>query len=548
MNGWDHWCEIGPLGDMLVRGAQLAPERNAIVFPTQKRTYSQLLAGARKVARGLIALGVKPGEKVGMLMINGPEFVEGLFGITLMGCIAVPLNARHKSKELRFIIENAELVSILTTYEESEYQNFTQLLCDALPSLAASANPVALDLPEAPRLKSAVLLLGKNRPGFLDRATLDALAATKSDDDVEALRLRVRVRDTALIIYTSGTTANPKGCMLSHEATVRGPTDRARRRFATGGANVHWGGGPLFHIGSLAPFIGTIGVVGTHLTDTYFDAGRALALMYEHKATTAWPWFAAIMQALLDHPTFDAAKLGTLKTLLLIGPEALMHRVLAALPQTELLQACGMTETAGIFAITGPEETIKQRATTQGHPSPGIEVRIRDLEGNGEAPRGKVGELMVRGYCVMDGYYHDPKKTAEALDEDGWLYTGDLYSREADGCLIFNGRLKDMLKVGGENVAAIEVEAFLCQHPAVKWAEVVGLPDPRLDEVPAAFVELRAGEQLEAEALIEFCKGKIASYKVPRQVHFLKAEDWPMSATKVDKRALRTRLAELQPR
>jgi fatty-acyl-CoA synthase len=168
-------------------------------------------------------------------------------------------------------------------------------------------------------------------------------------------------------------------------------------------------------------------------------------------------------------------------------------------------------------------------------------VRIVDVESGGDVDPGVVGELLVRGYCVFEGYFRDPERTAATL-ADGWLRTGDLYSRGSDGSLTFNGRLKDMLKVGGENVAAIEVEAFLCEHPAVKLAEVVGIPDPRLDEVPVAFVELRSGSALRADELIEFCKGRIANYKIPRAVYFVEADEWPMSATKVDKRALRNRL------
>jgi fatty-acyl-CoA synthase/long-chain acyl-CoA synthetase len=205
-----------------------------------------------------------------------------------------------------------------------------------------------------------------------------------------------------------------------------------------------------------------------------------------------------------------------------------------------------MTETAGIFALSDRHESATRRATTQGKAVPGVEVRIVDIESGRDVEGDTVGEILVRGYCVMEGYYRDPAKTAANLDPDRWLHTGDLYCRHPDGNLVFNGRLKDMLKVGGENVAAIEVEAFLCEHPAVRLAEVVGMPDERLDEVPVAFVELRAGESLSAQELIEFCKGRIASYKIPRAVHFLTSDAWPMSATKVDKRALRSRLAELR--
>jgi fatty-acyl-CoA synthase/long-chain acyl-CoA synthetase len=169
-------------------------------------------------------------------------------------------------------------------------------------------------------------------------------------------------------------------------------------------------------------------------------------------------------------------------------------------------------------------------------------VRIVDPDTGIELPDGTMGEILVRGYNVMERYWAAPEKTAETLTEDGWLRTGDLYTRLPGGSLIFGGRCKDMLKVGGENVAAIEVEAFLCTHPAVKTAEVVGRRDPRLDEVPVAFVELQTGSIADEETLIAHCRGQIASYKVPRAIYFVTASDWPMSATKIDKRALRERV------
>jgi fatty-acyl-CoA synthase/long-chain acyl-CoA synthetase len=359
---------------------------------------------------------------------------------------------------------------------------------------------------------------------------------------VDNTRRGVRVRSRAAILYTSGTTANPKGCMLSHEAMTRGAVERARGRLKSAEHSVTWGAGPLFHIGSLAPFIGSVGAAGTYLTDAFFEPGRALRLMMDEGATNAWPWFPAIVHSLLDHPEFNCARLETLRRILVICPPPLMERLQRLLPKAELLQACGMTETAGIFALNGPDDSAAQRINSQGRAAPGVELRIIDPETGSDLPPGSAGEILVRGYCVMDGYYRDAEKSAAALDAEGWFHTGDLYRRDADGTLTFNGRLKDMLKVGGENVAAIEVEAFLSQHPAVKLAEVVGRPDPRLDEVPVAFVELRPGMLATEAELIDFCKGRIANYKVPRAIHFMTAVDWPMSATKVNKRELRTRL------
>ena len=545
---FDDWSEVCTLGDLLIRSAARHPDRKALVLPEFALTYAELGDAAVDVARGIIGLAVAPRSHVGILANNSRELVAAIFGAALANCVAVPLNARHKSSELGFIAKNADLSLILTTAADTSFVDFRESLLGALPSLAAASDGGALALPEAPMLRHIVLLEGEAPAGFTSRAEFANAAAAVPLDLVDEARRRTRVRDTAMIIYTSGTTANPKGCMLTHEALTRGPVERADQRFRSSDHDVTWGGGPLFHIGSFAPFLGSIGTGGTYLTDVVFDAGRALDLMEQEAVTAAWPWFPAILQPLLDHAEFRPERLASLRKALLIAPQTLVERVQALFPQTEFMQACGMTETAGIFALCGPDETHEQRATSQGMAVPGVEVRIIDPESGAPMQHDKVGEILVRGYSVMSGYYRSPEKTAEALDEDGWLHTGDLYAQSADGRLTFHGRAKDMLKVGGENVAAVEVEAYLCRHQAVKIAEVVGRPDPRLDEVPVAFVELRPGHAVTPQELIEFCTGRIASYKVPRAVYIVAESDWPMSATKVDKRALRSRLAELDGR
>lgn len=539
---FSEWSEVSPLADLLIRSAARYPDRQALVMPDLTLTYAELRDASIEIARGIMGLGLRQRAHVGILANNSRELVTALFGAALANCVAVPLNARHKSRELGFIIENADLALILTTAADTRFVDFRTVLSEALPSLGASASSAPLALAEAPLLRGVVVLEGEAPAGFLTRADLAQAAQSVPISAVDAARRATCLRDTALIIYTSGTTANPKGCLLAHEAVTRGPVERASSRFRAREHDVTWGGGPLFHIGSLAPFIAVIGTGGTYVTDVFFDAGRALELMERENVSVAWPWFPAILQPLLDHPAFDPARLAALRKVLLIAPPALVNRIQHTFPEAEFMQACGMTETAGIFALCAPDETPEQRAVSQGKPVPGIAVKIIELESGAEAEPDVVGEILVRGYCVMDGYYRSPEKTAEALDSEGWLHTGDLYARAADGQLTFHGRAKDMLKVGGENVAAIEVEAYLCSHPAVKLAEVVGRPDPRLDEVPVAFIELRPGQSATEEELIGFCQGRIASYKVPRAVFFVNDGDWPMSATKVDKRALRAKL------
>ncbi|MGW5514425.1 class I adenylate-forming enzyme family protein [Nocardia africana] len=537
------WCDVSPVADLLGRGATDYPDRDLIVFPETRYTYLQVYERSKWVARGLIGSGVQRGDHVGLLAHNSIEFLEGFFGAMLAGCVAVPLNARHKSTELGFIIENADLTAILTVSGDNDYIDFVDLLYAALPTLSESVSP-RLALPEAPRLRSAILLRGDERTGFVSRSDFDDRAAGVSADEVELRRQQVRVRDVAAIMYTSGTTANPKGCMLTHEAVTRGPVYRARYRLVTDTPHISWGGGPLFHIAALAPLIGAMGAGGTYLTDTYFEPGRAIDLMVRERPTTIWPWFPGPMQMLTNHPSFDAEALDSVRYLFLIGPRVLIAEAQDLFPQAELVAACGMTETGGIYALSDEFETFEDRASAQGKPAPGIEVRIVDPVTHAEQPVGVPGEILVRGYCVTEGYYKDPQKTAEALDADQWLHTGDLYSRTASGCLVFHGRLKDMLKVGGENVAAIEIESFLCEHPAVLNAAVIGRPDLRLDEVPVAFVEVREGCSLTAEELLSFCQGRIGRYKIPREVHFIEPGGWPMSATKINKRGLHQILLE----
>lgn len=523
--------EVATLADLLLRAAHDHPGRDALVLPTAKATYSQLREGALRTARALHGIGVRRGEHVAILIPNSIEFAEALFGTMLAGCVAVPLNARHRAAEIGFIIDNAQAAVLLTSRHESDPVDFVSLLAEAVPDRKA-----------APHLRAIALMRGDGEADIIGREEFLASADRVSLEAVEVARRCVRVRDPAVIIYTSGTTANPKGCVLSHEAVTRGPVERARYRVSSGSVDVTWAGGPLFHIGSLAPFIGSVGAGGTFLADSWFEPSRAIALMAQHGVTLAWPWFPAIIQGIIDHPDFSPDKFAKLQHLFLIAPPTLVERVQDLFPQTEIIQACGMTETAGVFALCDADEARESRSTTQGKACPGVEVRIVDPDTGADLEDGTMGEILVRGYNVMEHYWDAPEKTKEALDDAGWLRTGDLYTRLPGGSLVFGGRCKDMLKVGGENVAAVEVEAYLCTHPAVKIAEVVGRPDPRLDEVPVAFVELYDGHSADEEALIAHCRGRIASYKVPRAIHFMSTSDWPMSATKIDKRALRARI------
>lgn len=534
------WTEVSPLGDVLVRAVALRPDRDALVLPDVRVTYAELYERALTVARGLIVLGVRRGDKVGVLCHNGIEIAEGIFGCALVGVVCVPINARHRTNELDYIIAQGELRALLTMGSApSTYEDFPDLLADSLGGLDDACDPTDLALPGHPWLKGIVALSGAATHNLLDRKRFEELAKMIDESAIHLQRRRVRLRDPTLILYTSGTTAYPKGCVHSHEAVTRGSVHRARNCY---GGDVTWGAGPLFHVACLSPFVGSVGNAGTYVTDSYFEPGRAIRLLVEENVSVAFPWFPALIQPILDHADFDPDKLRALRSILVIGPRPLIDRVQAAFPQAEMLAACGMTETFGIYALSTSDETLAERAEAQGKAVDGVEIRIVDIVTGEDAPDGQVGEVLVRGHCLMTEYYRDAAKTAETFDEDGWLHTGDLYSRTPDGRIVFHGRMKDMLKVGGENVATIEVEALLCSHPAVRIASVVGRPDPRLDEVPVAFVEVYRGQSVTGQELIEFCSGKISRYKIPVNVRFLEEGQWPMSTTKIDKRGLRVML------
>ena len=383
--------------------------------------------------------------------------------------------------------------------------------------------------------------------GFVHQAELDAGIASVPADTIHHTRLGVRVRDTCMIMYTSGTSANPKGCLLSHEAVTREASNLGRNRWMFDATDRVWSPMPLFHIAALLALLSVLDAGGTFYGLPHFDAGASLHQIAQERVTMLFLPFVTFHQALISHPDFAATDMSSVKLMnscFAAMPDAVGAAYRAKVPHTLQCGTFGMTEAAGIVATGGYEMERELGFSRLGFPLPGIEVRIVHRETGTDLPVGAQGEVLVRGYNLFDGYYKDAAKTAEALDEEGWFHSGDIGSLDEQGHIMFHGRTKDMLKVGGENVAAAEVEAVLQRHPAVKLAQVVGLPDARLAEVPAAYVELNDGAQAGEQELIDYVRSQVASFKVPRHVRF--TAEWPMSASKVQKFKLRRELmAEL---
>jgi len=539
-SGSRRWQEVVRFADLLTRAAQRDGDHEAVVFPDARLTYGQLERRAFAAARSLLALGAGPGSRIGILMPNCPEFVELLFGISLIGGVMVPVNARFAARELGYVVENGDLEILLTSDRIVEHADYVARLHEALPSLARARSRTGLELPEAPDLRAVVLFGERDAAGMLDGAAFAALADGESDEAVLRLHRRTSVRGVALMMYTSGTTAMPKGCLLSHEALVRTAVVAGRTKFRFTPADRFWDPLPMFHMSSILPIIGVFDGGATFLSMTHFEPEAALRMLDEERATISFATFPAITQALLHDPGYHRDRWRGIRLINNVAPPDTLREMQARMPHTIQISSYGLTECGGVSAFNDPEDTLEQRTTTSGIPFDGIELEVRDLETGEPAPAGVAGEIVVRGYCVFDGYHKDPQRTAEVLDGDGWFHTGDVGAMTADGRISYRGRIKDMLKVGGENVAALEIESYLGTHPAVSIAAVVGVPDPRYMEVAAAFIQLRPGMAASEAEIVAFCERGLARFKVPRHVRFV--EEWPMSATKIQKFRLQERI------
>jgi fatty-acyl-CoA synthase len=346
--------------------------------------------------------------------------------------------------------------------------------------------------------------------------------------------------DLAYILYTSGTSAEPKGCMTSHDAVTRQAFGVALTRYLLQPGDAFWCPLPLVHTGGLTTLMACLAAGADYIHAGRFDPEVAIDQLERNRCTHAIPAFETIWLRVIDHPRFASADLSALRVVLNAGTPERLRQLQERVPQAAQLSTFGATEGGGHISMSLPADPLELRVTTGGHPLPGMEARAIDPGTGEDRPAGQVGEVLYRGAMRFVGYYKNPELDAQTIDADGWFHTGDLGTVDADGRLTFRGRLKDMLKVGGENVAAPEVEAYLLTHPAVNIAAVVGVADARYTEVPAAFVELVPGAACSEKEIIGFCLGRISTFKVPRYVRFV--DEWPMSGIKIRKFVLREQL------
>lgn len=531
------------LAELLTSAAEKDPGRDVLVFPEKRMSYGALLKSARRYAKCLMAVGVEKGDHVGIYLPNSFEFVEMMFGVALAGAVTVPVNARYVSKELAYLTQNADLVSLITLGQVADDVNFIDRLKKALPSLKGADDPQLLSLPEAPKLRNVITIGKRSHQGCIDRQSFLDGENTIADADLDARTNRITHDDTALILYTSGTTSNPKGCLISHQGIVGNSAALGLDRYQLVAEDNFWSPLPIFHIAGILPLCAVMHAAGGYIMMPYFEAGQALDLLEREGATAAYPCFVTIMQDMINHPTFtkrDLSKVRLMNSSFAVQPPEIKTAMAKAMPNTIQVGTYGLSEASGTICTSYLDDSYEARTEKLGSPLSGWNVRIIDPETGQDVPTGARGEIIAKGPYMLKGYYKDPEKTAETIDASGWLHTGDVGSLDDEGRIMFHGRLKDMLKVGGENVAASEIESHLANHPAVQLAQVVGIPHPRLQEIVAAYVEVRPGAHVSAEELVDFCKGEIASFKVPKHIRFI--NDWPMSTSKIQKFKLRDQL------
>jgi fatty-acyl-CoA synthase len=530
--------------DLLRRQSSARPDAEAVVFPSERVSFAELDARAELLARSLLALGVRPLDNVAVMLPNCVDYAVAIFGITMIGARVVPVNLRFKETELINLLADSDSVVLLAAgpSESTAAGDLApaEAVARVFPQLRKQ-DPWRIELASVPRLRSVVCLVGANVQGALTRADFDGARTSVAGDAVAATRSSYGTHDLSMIMFTSGTTARPKGAMITHEAVVRQAHCIADEGYRITERDRFWTPLPMFHTGGMMSMLACIAAGATYFHVGLFSAETALDQLERERITVAMPTFPPLWLPVLEHPRFDSADLRELRLIQLTSVPEQGRIMQARFPQAKNILCTGMTESTSYFTFSRPEDPEEIRLGSCGYILPTVQVKIVDPQTGVEMPAGSTGEAYLKGVGCFVGYYNAPEVNAEVFTSDGWFRTGDLGVFDAAGRYEFVGRIKDMLKVGGENVAAAEVEDYLMHHPSVRMVQVVAAPDRRYIEVPVAFIELNAGTEATEQEIIEFCLGKIATFKVPRYVRFI--TEWPMSGTKIQKYKLREAIA-----
>lgn len=513
----------------LASAAARWPDAQALLIAGESRTFDELWRDVRRTAANLKRLGLRRGDHFAICMGNTRQWCTLFLAAGTLGAVTVPVNTRFKADELAYCLRQAD-VRMLAIADRFLSIDFVSMLRSIAPAIDGHLPDAAFPL------LHHVIVFGNDVPaGCLPASCLDEPSAVGVDEQSES----VEPSDTLLIQYTSGTTAYPKGAMLSHYGMLRDAYEVGVRLDLRQGDR-YFSGRPLFHAaGTTMSLLCSLEAGACYLTTPSFDVERVLDIMEQERCTHT-SGNDTMFLMMMSHPTFPGRRL-YLRAAWAAATPTVMRQIREQMGIAGLCSAFGMSEASPNAAMSPVDDDVEKRIHGFARPLPDVAIRILAEDGLHDLPPGQIGQILVRGWNVMKGYYKMPEQTQATIDSDGWLHTGDLGVCDEDGRLAFVGRLKDSFRVGGENVAPAEVEDVLHRHPAIRQAQVVGVPDPRMVEVCAAYLILKDGATLTEDEVIAWCRERCANFKVPRYVRFVETfENIGMTASaKIQKRKLR---------
>lgn len=513
---------------------------DAVVSCDQGQKLSWAECGDRvdRFAAGLVRLGVKRGDRVAIWSPNCTDWIVTQFATAKIGAVLVCINPAYRKSELEFALNKVECTTLVCA-EVFKSSNYIEMVLDVAPEIS-TCKPGLVSSKNLPHLKNVITLGANPRKGFFN---FDRIVENSTDKDLsrlDELASQLSCKDIINIQFTSGTTGLPKGASLSHYNILNNammaadvlsitPSDRLCLPV------------PLYHCFGMV--IGTLACMTkgacTVLPSDGFDAEKTLSAIESERCTLLYG-VPTMFISQLEHAAFEQFSTGTLRSGVMAGapcPVEIMKRVISEMNMRDVLIAYGQTETSPINHITTPNDSLTRRVETVGKAAPNCEIKIIDDEGN-IAPLNSRGEVCVRGYNVMAGYWEDAHQTEQTIDKEGWLHSGDLGEMDQDGYVKITGRIKDMIIRGGENIYPREIEEYLYTHPDIHEAQVFGIPDARFGEEVAAWIKLASGKIMKEQDVKDFCKGKIAHYKVPKHIAFV--DEYPMTVTgKIQKYMMR---------
>jgi fatty-acyl-CoA synthase len=533
------------IGAHLDRVAALSPDADALVVRQQgiRWTYRQFRDEVNKVAAGLIAVGLKPGDRIGIWSQNNAEWVLTQFATAKAGLILVNINPAYRTHELEYALNKVGCKALILapSFKSSDY---IAMIRDVAPELD-HAEPGKLDAHKVPSLRTVIRMGTDRTPGMLNFGDIADATRDEHFARLDELKDILQFDDAINIQFTSGTTGNPKGATLTHHNILNNGffigeamrlTERDRLCIPV----------PFYHCFGMV--LGNLACV-THracmvIPGEGFEPEAVLNAVQEERCT-GLHGVPTMFIAVLNHPRFKEFDLSTLRTGIMAGspcPIEVMKRVAGEMNMREITIAYGMTETSPVSFQSSVDDPLEKRVATVGRIQPHLEVKIVDVEGR-IVPVGTPGELLTRGYSVMREYWGDEERTREAIDASRWMHTGDLAVLDEDGYCNIVGRIKDMVIRGGENIYPREIEEFLYTHPKIADVQVFGVPDERYGEQLCAWINIQEGETLTEQEVVEFCRDRIAHYKVPRHIRFVEA--FPMTVTgKIQKFIMRQKMIE----